>query len=187
MRSYCPDRVGGSRLWNDQYIREQALNAKVLYSIHDHCPGMPVDLEEEYEARNLHPFVHNGIVTHPLSPTDKYPPLNPEGPVNKMVQREILKDSQVHTIQNFLAELNQTCKSFEDLEETWPFEIARYVIALHLQRLRMIDRVLNLYIEQVTQQLAQKALAQSGGQHSAPNRNAQEQLGPDAGRDGGNQ
>jgi hypothetical protein len=57
MRSYCPDRVGGSRLWNDQYIREQALTSKVLYSIHDYCPGMPVDLEYECKLMKLNPFV----------------------------------------------------------------------------------------------------------------------------------
>jgi hypothetical protein len=61
MRSYCPDRVGGSRLWNDQYLREQALNAKVLYSIHKYCPGMPVDLEQECEEMNLHKALRTNI------------------------------------------------------------------------------------------------------------------------------
>jgi hypothetical protein len=73
MRSYCYDKVGGSRLWNDQYIRESTLTTKLVYSLHDYCPGMPIDLEYECELMKLHPFVHNEIQFHPQLPEDKYP------------------------------------------------------------------------------------------------------------------
>jgi hypothetical protein len=74
------------------------------------------------------------------------------------------------------------------LIENWSFEIGRYIISLHDQRLPLIARALYLYIEKVTKQLAEQALAlaQSGGQDGAPNGNAQEQFRLDNGRDGGN-
>ncbi len=62
------------------------------------------------------------------------------------------------------------------LIENWPFEVGRYILNLHDQRLHLIAKALNLDLEQVTQQLAEHALAQSGGQHGAPNGNAQEQF-----------
>ncbi len=73
------------------------------------------------------------------------------------------------------------------LIENWPFEIGRYIISLHDQRLHLIARALYLYIEKVTKQLAEQALAlaQSGGQDDAPNGNSPEQFRLDNGRDGG--
>ncbi len=100
MRSHCPDKTGGSRIWNDQYVRPDVIMPKVLYSIHDHCPGMPIDLEAECEEMNLHPFVWNEIANLPQGPKDKHPPIDPDGTVNKMVQRMILKDSEIHTIES---------------------------------------------------------------------------------------
>jgi hypothetical protein len=188
MRSYCPDRVGGSRLWNDQYIRVQALTSKVLYSIHDYCSGMPVDLEYECELMKLNPFVQNEIIYHPQDPKDKHSLWNLESTVNNMVEKGILKDNRVKTIENFLKELVTIRKGFEDKEEEWPFEIGRYLLSLHVQRLRIIDRVLTQRVEQITKQLAKKALAQSDGQGGAPNGNVQEQYRHDnAVGDGGNQ
>ncbi len=72
MRSYCPDKVGSSRLWNEQYISDIALNPKVAYSLHDYVPGMPIDLEQECELMKLHPFVHNEIRYLPQLPEDKH-------------------------------------------------------------------------------------------------------------------
>ena len=73
--------------------------------------------------------------------------------------------------------------------EAWPFEIGRYLLEIHDQRLHFIAKALYLYIEKVTKQLAEEALAlaQSGGQDGAPNGNTQEQFRLDDGRDGGNQ
>jgi hypothetical protein len=106
-----------------------------------------------------------------------------------MVQRIILKDGEIHTIENFVSELKPIRKRYEMLIENWPFEIGRYIISLHDQRLHLIARALYLYIEKVTKQLAEQALtlAQSGEQDGAPNGNAPEQFRLDNGRDGGNQ
>jgi hypothetical protein len=179
MRSYCPDKVGGSRLWNDQYLRD--IDIKVLYSLHDYCPGMPIDLEHECELMNLHPFVHNEIVYHPKLPEDKYPPWNLEGTVNNMVQKGILRDDQVQTIESFLKELAKIRKEYEDQAEDWPFEIGRYVLSLHTQRLKNMDNLLTQRIEQITKQAAEQAaaelaLAQRDGQVGAPNGNVQEEI-----------
>ena len=102
MRSYCPDKVGSSRLWNDQYIRDIALNTKVAYSLHDYVPGMPIDLEQECELLKLHPFVHNEIKYLPQLPEDKHPPWDLEGTVTFMVERGILSNSSINTIEAFL-------------------------------------------------------------------------------------
>jgi hypothetical protein len=179
MRSYCPDKVGGSRLWNDQYLRD--LDPKLLYSLHDYCPGIPVDLEHECELMRLHPFVHNEIVYHPKLPEDKYTPWNLEGTVNNMVQKGLLKDDQVQTIESFQKELSKIRKGYEDQEEDWPFEIGRYVLSLHTQRLKNIDKILTLRVEQITKQAAEQtaaelALAQRDGQVGAPNGNVQEEI-----------
>ena len=176
MRSYCPDKVGGSRLWNDQYIREIALTPKVAYSLHDHCPGVPVDLEHECELMKLNPFVQNEIRYLPQQPEDKHPPWNLEGTVTNMVEKGILKDSKVNTIVDFLKELLTIRKGFEDKEEEWPFEIGRYILSLHVQRLRTIEKVLTQRVEQITKQLADQALAQNDGQDGAPNGNVQEEI-----------
>ncbi len=169
------------------------LTTKLVYSLHDYCPGMPVDLEHECELMRLHPFVHNEIQFHPQLPEDKFPKWNLEGTVNNMVQKGILKDSQVPTIESFLKELVKIRKGYEDQEEDWPFEIGRYILSLHVQRLRTIDKVLTQRIEQITKQLAEQAaaeqaLTQSDGQGGAPKGNVQEQYRHGNGvGDGGNQ
>ena len=157
-------------------ILSDVLNAKVVYSVHDYCPGMPVDLEQECENMNLHSFVHNEIAYFPQGPKDKHPLWNPEGTVNNMVQKGILKENQVHTIGNFLKELVPIRKGFEDQDEEWPFEIGRYILSLHVQRLRTIGTVLTQRVEQITKQLAEQALAHNDGQDDAPNGNVQEEI-----------
>ncbi len=73
--------------------------------------------------------------------------------------------------------------------ENWPFEIGRYILSIHSQRLHILAKALYLYIEKVTKQLAEQALAlaQSGGQNGAPNGNAPEQFRLNNSRDGGSQ
>ena len=94
MRSYCTDKTSGSRFWNDQYVRPDMILPKTLYSLHDHCPGMPIDLEAECEEMNLHPFVWNEIANGPQGPKDKHPPIDPDGSVKNMVQRGICYSAQ---------------------------------------------------------------------------------------------
>ena len=50
------------------------------------------------------------------------------------------------------------------------------MLSLHVQRLRTIEKVLTSRIEQITNQLAEQALAQNGGQNGAPNGNVQEEI-----------
>ena len=57
---------------------------------------------------------------------------------------------------------------------------------MHIQRLKNIDRILTLRVEQITKQAAEQAaaeqaLAQSDGQDNAPNGNVQEQYRHDNG------
>jgi hypothetical protein len=176
MRTYCTDKVGSSRLWNEQYIRDIALNSKVAYSLHDYVPGMPIDLEQECELLKLHPFVHNEIKYLPQLPEDKYPPWDLEGTVSFMVERGILSNSSITTIEAYIKELAKTRKGVEDKQEDWPFEIGIYMLSLHVQRLRTIEKVLTARVEQVTKQLAEQALAQNDGRNGAPNGNVQTEI-----------
>jgi hypothetical protein len=182
MRTYSyADKVGSSRLWNEQYIRDIALNFKVAYSLHDYCPGMPIDLEQECELLKLHPFVHNEIKYLPQLPEDKYLPWDLEGTVSFMVERGILSNSSITTIEAYIKELAKTRKGVEDKQEDWPFEIGIYMLSLHVQRLRTIEKVLTARVEQVTKQLAEQALAQNDGQNGAPNGNVQTEIRHDNG------
>jgi hypothetical protein len=189
MRSYCFDKVSGSRFWNDQYVRPDTVSTKTLYSLHDHCPGMPVDLDSECEEMNLHPFVWNEIVNGPQGPKDKHPPIDPDGSIKSMIEKGIIEDGEITTIETFLKELKPIQHRYEMLMENWPFEIGRFVLSIHVQRLIILAKALHLYIEKVTKQLAAQALAlaQSGGQNGAPNGNAPEQFRLDNSRDGGSQ
>ena len=89
---------------------------------------MPVDLEYECELMKLNPFVYSEILFLPQGPQDKNPQWNLEGTVNNMVQKGILRDDQVQTIESFLKELAKIRKEYEDQAEDWPFEIGRYVL-----------------------------------------------------------
>jgi hypothetical protein len=137
---------------------------------------MPIDLEQECELLKLHPFVHNEIKHLPQLPEDKYPPWDLEGTVAFMVERGILRDSSITTIEAFIKELATTRKRVEDKQEDWPFEIGIYILSLHVQRLRTIEKVLTARVEQVTKQLAEQALAQNDGRNGAPNGNVQAEI-----------
>ena len=137
---------------------------------------MPVDLEHECELMKLNSFVHDEIRYLPQQSEDKYPPYNLEGTVTHMVEKGILSNSLVKTIVDFLKELSTIRKGFEDKEEEWPFEIGRYMLSLHVQRLRTIEKVFTQRVEQITKQLAEQALAQNDGQDGAPNGNVQEEI-----------
>ena len=93
-----------------------------------------------------------------------------------MVERGIMNNSSIPTIEAFLVELAATRKIVEDKQEDWPFEIGIYILSLHVQRLRTIEKVLTARVEQITKQLAEQALAQNDGQDGAPNGNVQEEI-----------
>ena len=150
---------------------------------------MPIDLEAECEEMNLHAFAWNEIALLPQGPKDKYPPIDPDGTINKMVRKRIIKDGEILTIEQYLSELISIRDRYERLSDNWPFEIGRYLISLHVQRLHLISKALNLYLEKVIKQRAEQALAlaRSGGQDGAPNGNTQEQFRLDDSRDGSSQ
>ena len=137
---------------------------------------MPIDLERECEHLKLHSFVHNEIKYLPQLPEEKRPSWDLEGTVTFMVERGILNNSSIPTIEAFLKELAANRKIVEDKQEDWPFEIGIYMLSLHVQRLRTIERVLTMRVEQVTKQLAEQALAQNDGQNGAPNGNVQAEI-----------
>ena len=132
------------------------------------------------------PFTISFHANGPLGPKDKHPPIDPDGSVASMVQRGIIADGEITTIETFLNKLKPIQHRYDMLIENWPFEIGRYVLSIHVQRLIILAKALHLYIEKVTKQLALQALAlaQSGGQNGAPNGNAPEQFRLDNSRDG---
>ena len=93
-----------------------------------------------------------------------------------MVERGILSNSSITTIEAFIKELAANRKIVEDKQEDWPFEIGIYMLSLHVQRLRTIEKVLTARVEQVTKELAEQALAQNDGQDGAPNGNVQAEI-----------
>jgi hypothetical protein len=140
-----------------------------------------MDLEQECELLKLHPFVHNEIKYLPQLPEDKCPPWDLEGSVNFMTERGILSNSNITTIEAFIKTLAKTRKGVEDKQEDWPFEIGIYMLSLHVQRLRTIEKLLTASIEQILavqaeQIAAQLALAQNDGQNGAPNGNVQPEI-----------
>jgi hypothetical protein len=44
LKDYTDVKVKGSRFWENQIVRGVA--SKILYTLHDYCPGMPVNLEQ---------------------------------------------------------------------------------------------------------------------------------------------
>jgi hypothetical protein len=93
-----------------------------------------------------------------------------------MVEKGILRNGSVNAIEAFLKELATTRKGVEGKQKEWPFEIGIYILSLHVQRLRTIEKVLTQRVEQITKQLAEQALAHNEGQDGAPNRNVQEEI-----------
>ena len=94
-----------------------------------------------------------------------------------MVERGILNNSNQNTIIAYVAELAKIRKEIEDKQEDWPFEIGIYMLSLHVQRLRTIEKVLTSRLEQIANQAAEEqALVQNNGQNGAPNGNVQEEI-----------
>jgi hypothetical protein len=71
LRDYTDIKARGSRFWDDQCVRH--ITSKTLYSIHDYCPGMPINLEQQCDNMRLDPFRPMEIVTFPPTATEKRP------------------------------------------------------------------------------------------------------------------
>ncbi len=53
----------------------------------------------------------------PQGPKDKHPPIDPDGSVKNMVQRGILNDGEITTIETFLIELKPIQQRYDTLME----------------------------------------------------------------------
>jgi hypothetical protein len=51
---YTGLKIKGGRFWDDQCVR--VVTTKILYFIHDYCPGLPVSLEQECKNMKLNPY-----------------------------------------------------------------------------------------------------------------------------------
>ena len=180
-------RVKPSRFWNE--LRVQGVANKILYTLHDYCPGMPVNLEQECKNMNLHPYVATEIVLFPPNDKEKFP-IDAPASVAKMVSLGILKDPSDETIEQFLTDLQPTIERFNHLDDTWPFALARLFINAHMFRLERMKYALKGYLESRAPAIDQglnTAPAQSGGQDGAPNWDSQEQSRQDLSRGGSSQ
>jgi hypothetical protein len=187
LKDYTDVKVKGSRFWDDQIVRPVA--NKILYSLHDYCPGMPVNLEQECKNMNLDPYRHTELVVFPPNTVERYP-LDLQGTMEKMVSLGIIKDAG-NGIQQFLIDLKPTIQRYSSLADTWPFELPRMFLSVHLARLDRIKHALTKYLESQGQDTLDKALdntpAQSGGQDGVPNGNSQKQSRQDLSRGGSSQ
>ena len=66
-----------------------------------------------------------------------------------MVERGILSNGSNTTIEAYIKELAKTRKRVEDKQEDWPFEIGIYILSLHVQRLRTIEKVLTARVHTI--------------------------------------
>ncbi len=181
-------RIKPSRFWND--LRVQGVAGKILYTLHDYCPGMPVNLEQECNNMNLHPYLTTEIVVFPPNDKEKFP-IDAPASVAKMASLGILKDTSDKAIEQFLTDLQPTIERFNHLDDTWPFALPRLFISAHIFRLERMKYALRGYLESRAQEAFDQALdnasAQSGGQDGAPNGDSQEQSRQDLSRGGSSQ
>jgi hypothetical protein len=177
-----------SRFWND--LRVQGVSGKILYTLHDYCPGMPVNLEQECKNMNLHPYLTTELVLFPPNDKEKFT-IDAPASVAKMVSLGILKDTSAKTIEQFLTDLQPTIERYNHLDDTWPFALPRLFISAHIFRLERMRYALRGYLESRAQTAIDQALdnapAQSGGQDGAPNGESQEQSRQDLSRGGSSQ
>ena len=99
----CTDvKPKGSRFWDDQLVR--VVPGKVLYSIHDYCPGMPVNLEEECLKMHLPLFRPHEVVTLPpvmINNKEVHHP-NITASIEKMMSLGMLANSETTTVEAYI-------------------------------------------------------------------------------------
>ena len=187
----CTDvKPKGSRFWDDQLVRPVA--GRVLYSIHDYCPGMPVNLEEECLKMHLPPFRPNEVVSlEPVMVQKKevYHP-NITASIEKMVSLGILANNETSTVEAYINTLKPIVEKYNCLVDTWAFELPRMILKHHYERLDKIRRICSIYLEQKREEdfdrrLASQAQARNGGQNIIPDGESQEQFRQDNGQGGG--
>jgi hypothetical protein len=182
-------KVRTSRFWNELCVTG-VVAQKILYTLHDYCPGMPVNLEQECRNMNLHPYLSTELVFFPPNDKEKFP-IDAPASVSSMVSLGILKDTTDKSVEQFLTDLQTAIERFSHLDDTWPLALPRVFIASHLFRLNRMKYALRGYLESRTQTALDQALdntpARSGGQDGVPNGDSQEQSRQDLSRGGSSQ
>jgi hypothetical protein len=182
-------KVKTSRFWNELCVTG-VVTKKILYTLHDYCPGMPVNLEQECKNMNLHPYLNTELVFFPANDKEKFP-IDAPASVSSMASLGILKDTTDKSVEQFLTDLQTAIEKFNHLDDTWPFALPRVFIAAHLFRLNRMKYALRGYLESRTQTALDQALdntpAQRGGQDGVPNGDSQEQSRQDLSRGGSSQ
>ena len=136
--------VKANRYWDDRFVRD--LPKAVFYSLHDFCPGMPVNLKAECEAIGLHPF--RPAEMQPLDGTNGTGSnvYDTEKTVNTMVNDNTLMDNDIHTVEMYVEGcLNPLIDKYWELDRNWPFELPRLLIRAHAVRLKDLRTVLQEY------------------------------------------
>ncbi len=159
-------KIKPSRFWND--LRVRSVSGKILYTLHDYCPGMPVDLEQECKNMNLHPYLTAEIVLFPPNNKEKCP-IDAPASVAKMASLGILKDTSDTAIEQFLTDLQPTIERYNHLDDTWPFALPRLFINAHMFRLERMRYALKGYLESRAPEAIDQALARH---HTSPKRRA---------------
>ncbi len=132
-------KIKPSRFWNDVYV--SGVTGKTLYTLHDYCPGMPVDLEQECKNMNLQPYLTTEVVVFPPNDKAKFP-IDASASVASMVSLGILKDTTDKTIEQYLMDLQPTIERYNHLDDTWPFALPRIFLRAHAFRLERVKYAL---------------------------------------------
>jgi hypothetical protein len=190
LKDYTNVKVKGSRFWDDRLAR--APKGRILYTLHDYCPGMPVNLEQECKDLHLPPFLPLECVTYKVTVNGKDRQLpHTRATIAKMVSLEIISDDSVAAVQELEYKLKPIIEGYDFWIDTWPFELPRMFLEMHRNRLDTIRGVCSRYLEETRTENLQEALvnfeapAQSGGQNGVPNGEPQEQFRQDNGQGGG--
>ena len=190
LKDYTNVKVKGSRFWDDKVARVP--KGRILYTLHDYCPGMPVNLEQECKDLHLPPFLPIEIVTYKVTmpnAKDRHLP-NTRATIEKMVSLNIIAVDSVATVQEFENKLKPIMEGRTQLLDRY-VAVPRLFLELHWNRLETIKDVCSNYFEEVRTEILQAALAnpdtpaQSGGQNGVPNGEPQEQFRQDNGQGGG--
>jgi hypothetical protein len=183
-------KVKASRFWDDRLAR--APKGRIVYTLHDYCPGMPVNREQECNDLHLPPFLPIEIVTYKVAmPNAKARHLlHTRATIEKMVSLNIIAVDSVATVQEFENKLKPIMEGRTQLLDRY-VAVPRLFLELHWNRLETIKDVCSNYFEEVRTEILQAALAnpdtpaQSGGQNGVPNGEPQEQFRQDNSQDGG--
>jgi hypothetical protein len=154
---------------------------------------MSINLEQQCTSMGLDPFRPTELITLPSTPTEKRP-LDVPGSIEQMVKSRVLPDSNTKTLETHLKDLKPIIEKVKYWEDTWPFDLPRMILHMHVYRLESIQTVLTEYLRLQADKFVQRldtaieeTPVQSGGQGSTLKQEPKEQFRHDQSRDGGHQ